>query len=79
VIDVCFVCLEEVIIEQFCILSVALKIQQLHVISGRLDDVYFHSGECVYDLKYGRKSEVSVRLFVCCVTKTLRSTAYKQI
>jgi hypothetical protein len=53
-IDVRFVCIEEVIIELFCILSVALMILEFHLISGRLDDVYFHFGECVYDLEYGR-------------------------
>jgi len=41
-------------------------ILKFHSISGRLDHVYFHFGECVYDLENGCKSEVSVCLFVCC-------------
>jgi hypothetical protein len=39
----------------------------------------FHFGGRVYYPEYGRKSEVSVRLFVCCVMQTLRNIAYKQI
>ena len=66
------------IIKLFFILSVVLMILQFHLISWGLDDVYFHFGGRVYDLEYGCKSEVSVRLFVCCVTHILRNTTYKQ-
>jgi hypothetical protein len=52
----------------FCILTVVLLIVRFDLTLWRLDDVNFNFCERVYDLVYGRNSEVSVGLLVlCCV------------
>jgi len=57
----------------FFTLTVAPIILRFHLTLWRLDDVYFHFCDRVYDLEYGRKSEVSVRLLLCCVVKRLKT------
>jgi hypothetical protein len=51
VVDVCSVCIGEVIIETVCVLTLALMVLRFHLTLWRLDDVYFHFCERVYDLE----------------------------
>ena len=50
----------------FCISIVALTILCFYLTLWRLDEVNFQLCERVYVLEYGRKSEVSFRLLLCC-------------
>ena len=51
-------------------------ILRFHLTLCRLDDVYFHYCEGVYDIEYGRKFEASVRLLVCRLHRS--PTSHKQ-
>jgi hypothetical protein len=59
--------LQNYLLKVFCVLTVVVMIVRFTLNLRRLDGVNLRFSERVYDLEYGRDSELSVRLLVCCV------------